>query len=499
MARPIKTRKQARAERDTRSRAAKFVDRRIESLFPSWGIRRAESRVRLRAFAAYDAATTSRLIKVRTGTGGTADRHMSSATLWTLREKARAQDRNNSLVHGILQTWVDNVIGNGHQPQARTQDAGWNEAAEAWFREWAETRADIRGVMSFWEMQRIALRSLGRDGDIGFILSDGQLQAIEADRIGTNRGDGASDERVSQPRIVNGVELNQVGKPVNYWVGNTHPNGSYVSDAKPVPARDFIHLYRPTRFSATRGVPVLAPVLNELDRLEDYIESVVIASQMAAMFGLIVKTSSGYETARGTEETNPRSDASEQVEELEPGSIMYLPETEGVEQVKPEQPSQAFDKLVDTLARFCGRNLGLPLELILLNFSHSNFSNTRAAMQQAYRTFEGWQTWLDYHFLRRVWRYAISHAMKHGELPPNDDAFHHEWNAPKWPWIDPLKDVKASILAVQHNFTTRRAVVVKMGAGDADEILDVNAKDYKARETAGLPEPQPAPTSERGQ
>jgi len=114
--------------------------------------------------------------------------------------------------------------------------------------------------------------------------------------------------------------------------------------------------------------------------------------------------------------------------------------------------------------------MGYPLELVMLNFSHSNFSNTRAALQQAYRTFECLQKWWARAFLRRVWRYAIYWGIKHGHLPRNDQAWRHKWQPPGWVWVDPLKDAQAMLMLMRADILTREHVCAKYGQKGSDVL-----------------------------
>lgn len=477
--------------RDTRTGFAKWLDRRIDSAFPAWGVKRRIARFQAGMIAQYRATGGGRLQKSRSSLGGSADEQQSKEDIWKLREYARDQERNNTLAAGMLQTSVDNVIAGGHQPQARTDDDKWNDEAEAYFKDWS-ARADLRGVLTFGEIQRLAFRSVKRDGDIGFILRSQRLQAIEGDRIGTptNMPQGR--------KAVNGVEMNPAGVPLWYWVGKTHPTTSYIRDATAIPAGDFVHLYRPNRFSATRGVTVFAPVIDAIDRVNTLLDSTVTAHVMAAMFGLVFETDAGFATARGDAETNPGTGDSQQVEEMEPGMIHYLAPGEKLSQVKPEHPSTNTADLIDMLCRFCGRHLGFPLELVLLNYSHSNFSNTRAALQEARRTFEGEQQWFQGMFLRRVWRYIIDYAVKAGDLPKNDQRWQHDWIAPGWQWIDPFKDIQADVLAVNNHLDTLANVTRKRSGKDWQEVLTQRARERKVIDQIGLAAAEATPAATQG-
>lgn len=55
------------------------------------------------------------------------------------------------------------------------------------------------------------------------------------------------------------------------------------------------------------------------------------------------------------------------------------------------------------------------------------------------------------------------------------------WVAPRWPWIDPLKDRQAEKLAVDSGFKSRSAVI--MEEGDVPEETDAHIAADEARAT----------------
>lgn len=425
----------------------------------------------------YNATKGGRLRKSRSSLGGSADDQISSSDLWKIREACRDLLRNNPLAAGLIQTMVDNIIGVGHTPQAKTDDTTWNDLAEDY---WAKTRLDYRGVLTNREVQRVYFRSVLRDGDMGCQLIGGRLQGIEGDRIDTPM------DRATKGNVFMGVETNAVGTPVRYWIGKR--TGAYgVVDAQPISASDFLHLYRPERLSQTRGVPIEGPIIDTLDRIDDTAEAVIIAHQLAACQGLLIQKEyqDDLSFSNVESEENAATGDSEYWEEMEPGMIQYLKPGESMNQVKPEHPGQRFGEMIRELGRFTGRHMGLPIELILLDFSESNFSNTRMAVLEARQAFKGWQQWWQEAFLQPVWQYRISWAMKHGKLPPAPDgqAWNVEWHAPGWPWVDPLKDVQADVLAMRNNITPRSAICAKYGFHWAD--VDRQREEERKAEPQG--------------
>ena len=53
------------------------------------------------------------------------------------------------------------------------------------------------------------------------------------------------------------------------------------------------------------------------------------------------------------------------------------------------------------------------------------------------------------------------------------------WQARRWAWVDPQKDMNASIMAINNNITTVSAVIREAGK-DPEEVFQERAKE-KAR------------------
>jgi capsid protein len=60
-----------------------------------------------------------------------------------------------------------------------------------------------------------------------------------------------------------------------------------------------------------------------------------------------------------------------------------------------------------------------------------------------------------------------------------------EWRPPSWAWVDPLKDIKAEILAVRAGFKSRSAVINEMGY-DEEEVDQQVAADQARADSLGL-------------
>jgi len=456
---------------DTPSR----LDRMIAAISPSLDAKRQEARLqadaikrRRQLLARYQDAEGHRLNRARILTPyGTADwqTNQMPLDLWTLREASRDLARENPLARGILQTAVDNAVGSGFALQVQSADLEWREIAEDYINN--RWQCDPRGLMSFVDLQRLVYESVLRDGDILIIPADGQLYPVEADRLNLSFGATPLGEG---NHIVQSVEMDAYGKPQYYWVSSKSWITPVQAECKPYKAEEVIFVSHQQRSSQTRGVPVFAGTIRLFDQLDDYKEAAILAAQMAATYALVIKRANMGGFVMGN--ADPSDAANPRQQNIQPGEFMYLEPGEDITQVQPQQPGSQFREVMREICRLIGRPLGLPLELTTLDFSESNYSNTRAALLQARRTFEAQQEWFAYAFLRRAYLYAIYWAMKHGELPKpkTNDAYKHQWIGPGFIWVDPLRDTQSDIMQIDNNLTTRAKVASKYSGSDWREI-----------------------------
>jgi len=339
---------------------------------------------------------------------------------------------------------------------------------------------DVRGILSLSEITEHVFRNTYRDGDCGInLISDGRVEIIAGDLI---------DNPIKAPdgvRIIDGIQIARSGKPTNYWVKG-YKNSKTVSMS--IDASDFIFLARMRRSSALRGEPVFSNVFPLFDQIDGYIDSSVVAARMAALFGLIVRGES-----KGPYQTLPKKDdasgISRPIQGLEPGMIRRMDSFSDIFQVKPEQPHQMFSEFTSQLIRFTGLSLGLPLELVMLDFSRSNYSNTRGVLLQTQRTHRKIQDWLIRNFLARLYKWRLRKWIESGEINSGDreDVYSHRWIPPGWSWIDPHKEMEGVALALDMGLTTRSDEAAKQGR-DFEEMVKIREFENELLRNAGIVE-----------
>jgi lambda family phage portal protein len=492
------------------------VDDLVGFVSPRRGARRKAYRQAMRYSSAYyyQGAKRSRLTS-NWATG----QESADASIWTdlqiLRDRSRDLNRNNAVASGLTGTFCANTIQTGITPQCRVdsrlvpmdpaQTNTFQIQAEAIWNKWSPW-ADSARRMNIDEIQSLAVRqiiesgeflsvrrSLKRDQGRPYMMA---LDIIEPDRLDSSLTD------LSDPNTRFGITANDRGEPITYHILKTHP-GDIVQafgnerESVKVPAVDpdgrpiVFHMFPILRPGQTRGIPFFAPVIDLFKQMADYLEAEVVAARIAACFAAFIKVENAYGMALGNAESGTDAEG-KRLEGFEPGMIEYLKPGESVEFANPTRPGVTFDVFMEKILRMIGAALGLPYELVLKDFSKTNYSSARAALLQAYRVFKVWQRMIVNHLLQPLWELLIEEAWLRGELTaPSFQKYRWEycrcaWIPCGWQWVDPLKEVEANKVAVEMGFKTRGDVCAEQGE-DWEEKAEQAAREKAKYEELGIP------------
>lgn len=454
-------------------RIGRWTDRALSTLAPSWAEKRYRSRLRLEALVSYEAAVDKRHRKTIGRKVGSPDDHYTQASVAKMRDLCRHSERNDPFVRGMLDLFVLNTVGEELRPQAQTPDKEWNDEVEKRFAEWALTQCDVTGKLTFHDIVKLNLRSMVRDGDLGNIMvSGGMLQGVEGERIVNPASQLRKPYEERGHKFSNGVEMNAKGRPVAYWVGPY--GGAYGGDsmkAKRKRARYFIHLFNTDRYSQSRGVPWLGPALETLQDINEYTLIEIVGAKTGACLSVAVKSGMAAEMQAGRSDTETNdAGESERWEKTNPGQVVYLQPGEDIDVVNPNRPPRQFPEFIKVLARFCMFDLGLPLTMF--DMGDASYSAARCDLLRAYKMFREHQRWLRQHFLTRVYRWKVSQFMKYEGLrtPSEGQPWDHNWQMAGWEWVDPFKEVQASIKAVRAGLSSWIDECIKHGK-DPEQVL----------------------------
>jgi capsid protein len=453
--------------------------------------------------ADYDLARPSRFRRTRQGidwTGSDADWHVRTETdRWKIVELCRDLERNDPYVGQGVGRLVANVVQGGFTLDVDTGDDEFDaRVKDAWLR-WADDpdACDFSGRHDWHDLERLALRRMVVDGDVlASFTSDDRLQLFEAHRLRTPTGD-----QKAVAGVVHGVQVDPAGRHLRYWV--THNEPSSAAALAPRALKEFARLdardadgfrvtqlvHDPDRLSQTRGVSALCRTADTAGQHADLHFAKLVQAQITSCIGFIRERDLGAlptpTPALGSRTTETQSDGLARIlETLAPGVIVDANPGERLVPFSPNVPNSEFFTHSLALLTILAVNLGLPVAVLLLDPSNTNFSGWRGAIDQARLGFSALQRTFAAQLHRPAYLWFLARLLQRDPdlgaradklRAAGKDPFRHAWNPPTWRYIQPVDDATADILILGHGLMSPRELHAQHGREWDDVYRDTIA------------------------
>ncbi len=473
---------------------------------------------------AFDAASSSRLNWMP---GGLTDPTPDAGDIETMRNRLRQQIRNNPLARAAIEVPVQNVVTHKCRPQFRVRADDPNTIAPRFkgleITEEMARRAAVQfeaawpifakhvdpgNRLQIEDLAFLLFRAFKTDGEVLLHrtvapLTGGRqfqtaFEVIEIDRLRT------PSDKHTDASIDNGIELDENGAPVAYWIMKTHPASSWSyesSNFRRIPAEEIRHLYRMDRPGQTRAQPPGAVVLQGLRDLKDLQDATILKAQHSASHTAVAETRNPEAAAGdyGAEEEE-KEDVTYTEIPIITGKLNLLPIGEKFYEFKSDHPTATYESFTKGCKRDIGAGVGISGLALTRDGSDVNYSSMRGLYLGDRMGYLIDRAFLKRHGLDWVTDSYADEAVLAGwvEAPyyveRRDSYTATTWHFGAWGWVDPTKEVAAEVAAVAGNIKTLDEVVQAEG-GDAEEVIDANlrAEAYlqKRRKELGLKAPTP--------
>lgn len=428
-----------------------------------------------------------------------------------IRARSRNLARNTSTGRRFLSLVKNNIVGaDGFRLQSRCVDYRndkWvldklaNQTIEMHFKRWCRAKhCDITGQSSFAELTRLLAETLARDGELLVKEIVGtkdtpyryQLQVLAVDRLDINyRGTAPNGNTIRM-----GVERNDAGKPMAYYVLVRNPNDSLnlnTQTRERIDAKDIIHRFIRVDPEQIRGVPWAHAIMTGQNMLHMFEEAAVQAAVVGASnMGVLTPPAPGEAAyvppgdgeGYGAEVADDVEDDGTLTQDAIGGSMRVLPPGWKMETFDPAYPTTAFDPFVQARKRDMASGVDVAHHNLSGDMTGVNYSSARIAELQERDCWRAGQTFLINAFATRVAERWLELSLLAGALTmPNGsslpavklDKFKDglSFIARGWDWVDPLKEVNAASKAIDEGLTTRTQVVASKGGDFEENVIEL--------------------------
>ncbi len=462
------------------------------------------------------------------------------ANLVTLRNRAADQTINTPVGAAAITTSVMHAVGSGLRlfprlPYKRLdisaeEARNWARNTAAEFDLWASSPdCDLYRRNNFYDLQNIAYAAYLTDGDSFALFRRKKptplspytlrIQLIEGNRVSNpitaDMMTSVSNYGVEMlnpengNHIISGVEIDKDGAICAFWISNRVPGDAVgvgeVTEWQRVEAfgketgmPNIIQICHDNRAEQYRGVPYLAPVLENLKEISRYC-SAELTSAIIRSFLSVFFINTGANSDLNT--ILPPAYAEQEEESLDPaqyklgpGTLNSLPKGVDVKTVDSANAQSAYDSYMTHLEKGIAAGLNIPYEVLFKNFN-SSYSASRAALLQAQDEFKTRRKWFANDFCQPIYEMWLTEAIALGRIEApgffEDPMIRKAWTGAEWfgptmSILDPVKDVNGSALRVTYGLSTREREAAEMTGSDLEENLEQIAYEVALIKKLGL-------------
>lgn len=509
-------------EIDKRLLEPNFVDK-FAAYFPKWARGRAEERFKMSLVGGYGAAAKVGAVFENFITGVTdADSSVDWGQRLTIVERVRQLVRDSPVANAIIGRTCDHSIGSrgltlhpqidfkrlGWSPERAIQ---WQDEADSLWRLWSESpESDISRIQNFQEKQYLTLKSSLEGGDCFTLFTEKtragsdfklKLQTLESERC--NNKDYAEDTI----NLVEGVVKNNAGAPEQYQFSNIIPNDfSKTTDIKwdelnifdpETGRRNILQHYTQIRPGQTRGIPLLAPVIDKILQLNRLSNAELLASVINSFYTIVIKGDPANTKQTRKSPSDTGSVTANDKLKLGHGSIVRADEGTEFESFDPKRPNHLFEPFFNAEVAQIGASVGIPKSLILMWFDKS-YSASRGEVLLAWVYFLTKRTNIAVGLCQPSYEAFLDEVISRNilEAPGYFSDFivrkafqgsaYNQWTGPTRPAIDEFKEAQANALANAKGWKSLTGITTETTGKDWIKVTEQIAREHKLRVKAGI-------------
>ena len=447
--------------------------------------------------------------------------------------RSRDIDRNNGLINGGIDRRVDAVVGSNIWLKCRPNFAAmgqsaewadaWSRTTQALFREWANSSrflCDVERHHQFGGLVRLAYRHYVTDGEacapIYFINDRGGKYAtavlvLDPDRISN------PDGKPNSATLIDGVELDQWGAEIAYWVRKSHPGDSATRFAElgweriaregPTGRPKFVRAVSKRRAHQHRSIGRLAAVMARIQQ-QGLADKTELQAQITnAVFGLYATSQRGTDAMGQSmapaddgidgagDETRAEFYAESDLT-FNGVRVAVVPEGDKIETLTAERASTNFVHFQNYILRAVAAALGISYEQLSNDWSGINYSSARTLLNEIWRGLLADRHLFTQAFCTPIFGAWLEEAVLREmvEIPGGKAMFYVfrealtqcEWIGPGRGVIDRKKEADGASTDMDNGISNLAIEAAERGQ-DWEEVMWQEKREMEQRKAYGLP------------
>lgn len=405
-------------------------------------------------------------------------------------------------------------IIDAYAPKSEKERSSWTRRVELEFDLFMKsTELDATGRMNGYQLQDFHFRAKLKDGETWAIMryQDGDasrtsplsIQFIDPDQVCSPYDTVfVHAAKLRGNTICDGIELDSMGREVAIYVQDDDTKTFTRIEFNGKTRRFILHPGIFESIGQHRGLPLLAPVVHELQKLVDYTVAEIEAAVVNAVMAIWIEPGPNQGSSQPFQGIQDKSKPSgsqgggayelPQATVLKPGMIVQkLKAGEKLQSFDTKRPNVNFADFVQAVTKDISSSMGIPIEVLQMVFGQ-NYSASRASLILYWMTIETKRSAEVAQFDQPVYEAWFSEkvAIDPKFAPGFNDSplirqawLNSYWVGASMPSIDPLKDAKADTERLLQGATTHERVAQKYNGSDFEE----NARRLK-KEAGMLPE-----------
>ena len=342
-------------------------------------------------------------------------------------------------------------------------------------------------------------------------------QIIDPDRLSNPYGQPDTDF------LRAGVVKDSNGAPIAYQIRRGHPAdvNSFAStsltwdliprwdDVGPWQRPKVLHVYDKRRPGQSRGISRLVTALTKGRMLDRYAESEVRTAAINASIVGAIYTQLGADYAAdavglntggaGTDWDNFNSQRAEFYKDrgvLSDARLLTLFPSDKLDLNTQPRQTVGFPNFQKSFLQIFASSLGMSYEQLSMDWSSTNYSSARAALNEVWRGIYRLRSILLWGAATPIYAAFLEDALDAGEIDvPKGCADFYEapgawlnadWIGPARGYVDPVKEAQASALKIDGRVSTLEREAAEQGQ-DWEDVIDQLAREREAMKAAGIP------------